>query len=143
LGDGVSGWAAVLWGGYLPTTLALHMTSLVNSIGHMPNIPGGYRRFQSLPDRSVNRPLLALLMLGAGWHNNHHRFGGAARAGFAWYEFDPVYWSLRALASLGVISNLKGSIPASILREGGLSERADGKTEDSHGLPPSGASETR
>ena len=143
LGDGVSGWAAVLWGGYLPTTLALHMTSLVNSIGHMPNIPGGYRRFQSLPDRSVNRPLLALLMLGAGWHNNHHRFGGAARAGFAWYEPDPVYWSLRVLAALGVISNLKGSIPTAILREGGLSERADAKTEDSRDLPPTGASETR
>lgn len=126
-GPDISGPAALLWGGYLPTTLALHMTSLVNSIGHMPGIPGGYRRFTRLADASVNRPLLALLMLGAGWHNNHHRFGGAARAGFAWYELDIVYLSLRALAALGLISGLKSEIPAAVLCEGGL------------GTPPSAA----
>lgn len=120
LGSDINGWSAVLWGGYLPTTLALHMTSLVNSLGHMPSFPGGYRRYDGLRDRSVNRPLLALLMLGAGWHNNHHRYSGAARAGFAWYELDLTYWSLRVLEKLGLVSGVKGIVPGTILREGGL-----------------------
>lgn len=119
-GPGIDGLAAVLWGGFLPTTLALHMTSLVNSIGHMPGVPGGYRRFPGLRDQSVNRPLLALLMLGAGWHNNHHRYGAAARSGFAWYELDLVYASLWLLQRLGVISDLKDEVPEAILREGGI-----------------------
>jgi len=119
-GPDITGWSALLWGGYLPTTLALHMTSLVNSIGHMPQIPGGYRRYPGLRDRSVNRPLLALLMLGAGWHNNHHRYGGAARAGFAWYEIDVVYWSLWLMERLGLVSHVKGTVPRAILQEGGI-----------------------
>jgi stearoyl-CoA desaturase (delta-9 desaturase) len=73
-----------------------------------------------LRDQSVNRPVLALLMLGAGWHNNHHRYGGAARAGFAWYEIDMVYWSLLIVEKLGLVSHVKGAIPRAILQEGGV-----------------------
>ncbi len=120
LGPHISGLAAVLWGGFLPTTLALHMTSFVNSLGHLPSFPGGYRRYPTLRDDSMNRPILGLVTLGAGWHNNHHRYSAAARTGFAWYEIDGVYWSLRALQAAGVIYGLKGVIPDAILREGGL-----------------------
>jgi stearoyl-CoA desaturase (delta-9 desaturase) len=120
LGTQISGLAAVLWGGFLPTTLALHMTSLVNSVGHMPGFPGGYRRYPTVRDDSMNRPLLGLLTLGAGWHNNHHRYGAAARSGFAWYEIDVVFWSLRVLRKLRVIRHVKDSVPEAILREGGL-----------------------
>ena len=118
-GTGIDGAAGLLWGFYVPCCLVLHATSMINTIGHTPALPGGYRRYE-VGDRSVNRPALALLTLGAGYHNNHHRFAAAARAGFAWYEIDLAYWMLRAMERVGLIRDVKRSIPDEILREGGL-----------------------
>jgi stearoyl-CoA desaturase (delta-9 desaturase) len=72
----------------------------------------------------VNRPLLAVLTLGAGFHNNHHRYAAVARAGFAWYELDPTYWVLRLMEKIGLVREVKGTIPDAILDEGGLAGRA-------------------
>jgi stearoyl-CoA desaturase (delta-9 desaturase) len=55
--------------------------------------------------------------MGAAFHNNHHRYMNAARAGFYWYEPDPTYWVLRALALLGIVWDLK-EVPAEVLEEG-------------------------
>lgn len=118
-GAGVDGTTGLLWGFYVPCFLVLHATSMINTFAHMPAIPGGYRRYD-VEDRSVNRPALALLTLGGGFHNNHHRYGAAARAGFAWYEIDITYWVLRAMEAVGLIRGVKGAIPDDILIEGGL-----------------------
>jgi stearoyl-CoA desaturase (delta-9 desaturase) len=114
--DGVTG---LLWGFYVPCFLVLHATSMINTFAHMPGLPGGYRRYD-VADRSVNRPTLALLTLGGGFHNNHHRFGAAARAGFAWYEIDISYGVLRAMEAVGLIRDVKGTIPDDVLVEGNL-----------------------
>ena len=82
LGSDIGGLGALLWGFYFPSCFVLHATSMVNTFAHMPDFPGGYRRYD-VRDRSVNRPLLALFTLGSGFHNNHHRHAAAARAGFA------------------------------------------------------------
>jgi len=119
-GAGIAGTTGLLWGFYVPCFLVLHATSMINTFGHMPDLPGGYRRYD-VADRSVNRPALALLTLGGGYHNNHHRFGAAARAGFAWYEIDMSYWVLRAMERLRIVRDVKGTIPDAILIEGGLS----------------------
>lgn len=118
LGTGVSGLSAVCWGGFVPTTLVVNITSLVNSIGHGTGGYGGFRRYDT-GDASLNRPLLALLSMGAGWHNNHHRYAAAGRAGFAWYEVDVSYYVLRLLALLGLVSDLR-PVPRKILEEGGI-----------------------
>jgi stearoyl-CoA desaturase (delta-9 desaturase) len=114
--DGISG---LLWGFYFPGFLVLHATSMVNTFAHMPELPGGYRRYEVL-DRSVNRPALALLTLGGGFHNNHHRYAAGARAGFAWYELDISYYVLRIMQAIGLIRDVKGTVPDDILIEGGL-----------------------
>lgn len=119
LGSGIGGTTGLLWGFYVPCFLVLHATSMINTLGHMPGLPGGYRRYD-VADRSVNRPTLALLTLGAGFHNNHHRFGAVARAGFAWYEVDVSYWLLRAMQALRLIRDVKAAIPDDVLVEGGL-----------------------
>jgi stearoyl-CoA desaturase (delta-9 desaturase) len=106
----------------VPSCVALHATSMVNTFAHMPGFPGGYRRYD-VGDRSVNRPLLALLTLGSGFHNNHHRHAAAARAGFAWYELDLTYYVLRLLQAVALIRDVKGRIPDDILVEGGLKPR--------------------
>jgi stearoyl-CoA desaturase (delta-9 desaturase) len=119
MGPGITGGSALLWGFFLPVTATLFGVGLVNATAHRPGAPGGFRRFDT-GDRSVNRPLLALVTLGGGWHNNHHRFAAAARAGFAWWEIDLSYYVLRLLEFAGVVREVKGKIPAEILREGGL-----------------------
>ncbi|MDP3289910.1 MAG: acyl-CoA desaturase [Methyloversatilis sp.] len=118
-GPTVTGGAALMWGFFLPTALGVQTVSLVNSIGHFGQLPGGYRRFDT-DDDSVNRPLLALLTMGGGWHNNHHRYGASARAGFAWYEIDLTYYLLKLLAALGIIRDLRDQLPDDVREEGGL-----------------------
>jgi stearoyl-CoA desaturase (Delta-9 desaturase) len=124
LGPGIDGVTGLLWGFYVPCCLVLHATSLINTFAHMPGFPGGYRRY-NVADKSVNRPTLALLTLGAGFHNNHHRYAAAARAGFAWYELDLTYYVLRIMQALGLVRDVKGAIPEEILIEGGLKPRQE------------------
>ena len=60
--------------------------------------------------------MLALITLGEGWHNNHHHYMNSANQGFFWWEVDVSYYSLRALALVGVIAAvvISGSTGASI-----------------------------
>jgi stearoyl-CoA desaturase (delta-9 desaturase) len=103
------------------------MFSFVNSLGHWRRGLGGSRRYDTA-DESVNRPLLALLTFGTGWHNNHHRYASAARAGFAWYEIDISYYVLRMLALVGLVRDLR-PVPAKILSQGGIAVKSDGRNE--------------
>ena len=86
-----------------PTLSALHATSAVNYFCHR----GTNRRYET-GEGSTNNAVLGILVLGEGegWHNNHHRCPGAARAGFFWSEFDPIYYLLKVLAWLGIAWDL-------------------------------------
>jgi stearoyl-CoA desaturase (delta-9 desaturase) len=53
--------------------------------------------------------------MGEGWHNNHHAYPSSVRQGFRWWEIDPTYYILKALALTGVIRNLK-TPPQPVLR---------------------------
>jgi stearoyl-CoA desaturase (delta-9 desaturase) len=74
-------------------------------------------------DDSRNSLLLALITLGEGWHNNHHRYQSAARQGFYWWEIDITYYILRGLAALGIISDLKRVPEGAFLPENQLPAR--------------------
>jgi stearoyl-CoA desaturase (delta-9 desaturase) len=109
-GLGTDGMQMLVWGYVVSTVVLLHATFLVNSLAHRR----GSRRFETA-DGSRNNWLLAVITLGEGWHNNHHRFPGAARQGIAWWEFDLTYLGLKALARLGLVSNLR-PLPAAAER---------------------------
>ena len=95
--------AQMLVVGFVWSTVALyHVTFAVNSLGHR----FGSRRFEA-GDQSRNSPWLALVTLGDGWHNNHHRFPLSARHGLSWREPDPTWWALRGLAGLGLVWDLR------------------------------------
>ena len=98
----VGGWPLVLWGLALRVVVGLHATWLVNSATHM----WGSRRFDTRDD-SRNNWWVALLTFGEGWHNNHHAHPVSARHGLAWYELDLTWLTLRALAVLGVVRDVK------------------------------------
>ncbi len=69
------------------------------------------------PDTSRNWLPLAVVTLGEGWHNNHHRFLTAARNGFYRAELDLTYLALRGLAALGLVWDLR-PVPKDVLDEG-------------------------
>ena len=107
---GTSGAQLLIWGFFVSTVLLFHATVTINSLAHR----FGSRRYDTA-DNSRNNWLLALLTFGEGWHNNHHRFPGAARQGFRWWEFDLTYYLLRALAACGLVWDLK-PVPAGLRR---------------------------
>jgi len=86
----------------LSTVGVYHATFTVNSLAHR----FGYRPFAT-PDGSRNNWFVALIMLGGGWHNNHHRFPQSARQGLAWWEFDPTYYALVVLSWLGIVWDVR------------------------------------
>jgi stearoyl-CoA desaturase (delta-9 desaturase) len=108
-GLGTSGPQMLVWGFCVSTAVLYHVTFSVNSVGHRL----GRRRYETTDD-SRNNSLLALLALGEGWHNNHHRFPGAARQGFAWWELDLTWLVLRGLQAFGLVQDLRPA-PAAVL----------------------------
>ena len=98
----IAGPAGVVWGFAVSSVALVHATFLINSVAHV----WGSRRFQT-SDTSRNNALLAVLTFGEGWHNNHHYYMTSARQGFRWWELDLSYYSLRILARLGVVWDLR------------------------------------
>jgi stearoyl-CoA desaturase (Delta-9 desaturase) len=101
-GLGVTGWQLLVWGFFISTTVLFHATSSINSLAHLL----GQRRYDT-GDNSRNSLFLALITLGEGWHNNHHRHMNCVRQGFYWWEIDISYYLLKTLSWTGLIWNLK------------------------------------
>jgi len=121
---GTSGLQMVVWGFCVSTVLLFHATFTINSLGHV----WGSRRFET-KDHSRNNPFLALLTLGEGWHNNHHRFAVSARQGFYWWEIDISYYVIKLLSVLGIVKQIN-PVPKRILAEG---LQTNAERVDSHG----------
>jgi stearoyl-CoA desaturase (delta-9 desaturase) len=109
---GTSGPQMLVWAFFVSTVVLFHCTCLINSLAHV----FGKRRFDT-SDESRNSFLLALITLGEGWHNNHHRYPSTARQGFYWWEIDITFYLLLGLARLGIIWELRG-VPARVWRPG-------------------------
>jgi stearoyl-CoA desaturase (delta-9 desaturase) len=102
----------LIWGFFISTVCLYHGTYTINSLAHKY----GKRRFETKDD-SKNNTLLALITLGEGWHNNHHRYPVSARQGFYWWEVDLTYIALKIISYTGLIGGLR-PVPYSILMEG-------------------------
>jgi stearoyl-CoA desaturase (Delta-9 desaturase) len=96
------GWSGLVFGFFGSTVALWHATFSVNSFSHLV----GTRRYGTV-DTSRNNPVVAVLTLGEGWHNNHHHYPAAARQGFRWWELDISYGALRALSWLRVVRDLR------------------------------------
>jgi stearoyl-CoA desaturase (delta-9 desaturase) len=118
------GWPALLWGFFVSTTLLWHGTFVINSLAHVM----GRQRYRT-GDESRNSFLLALVTLGEGWHNNHHFYPTTANQGWFWWELDLSWLALRALARVGLVSDLR--TPPERIRRAHLTSavRGDGDAE--------------
>ena len=99
---GVTGWQLVVWGFVVSTIMLFHATASINSLAHLI----GRRRYET-GDDSRNNFVLALITLGEGWHNNHHKFRSCTRQGFYWWEIDLTYYALKFFAAIGLIWDLR------------------------------------
>lgn len=72
---------------------------MVNAFGHAV----GYRNFDT-PDNSRNNVLVALLVMGEGYQNNHHQRPGAVNFGVTWWEVDLGYVAIQVMRGLGMLS---------------------------------------
>lgn len=117
-GLGTNGLQLTIWGFFVSTVALFHATFSINSLAHV----WGSRRFPTA-DGSRNNFWLALITLGEGWHNNHHRWPLSARQGFRWWELDLTYYLLWLMARLGIIHDLS-PLPAKIREEALKSDRA-------------------
>lgn len=112
------GFGGLLIGFFLSTVLLWHATFFINSLAHV----FGTRRYNTIDD-SRNSLFLAILTLGEGWHNNHHRYQASARNGFFKGEVDVTYGVLSLLAHLGIVWDLR-PVPEKVLEEGRLADAA-------------------
>jgi stearoyl-CoA desaturase (delta-9 desaturase) len=98
-GAGVEG---LVWGGLIRIAAYQHATFSVNSICHM----FGRQDYRSR-DEARNNWIVALLVFGEGWHNNHHAFPVSARHGLHRSQLDVSWWVIRGLEKLRLVSNVK------------------------------------
>jgi stearoyl-CoA desaturase (delta-9 desaturase) len=108
-----SWWGALtgfLWGGIVRMFVVEQAMSAINSVMHT----FGVRPFATRDDHSRNLGVMAWLAWGEGWHNNHHAFPYSAAFGLRWFEFDPGFFFIRLLESLGLAWNVKVPSPEKI-----------------------------
>ena len=107
---GTNGAQLVIWGFFISTVILFHGTCTINSLSHL----FGWRRYVTR-DTSRNNPILAIITLGEGWHNNHHHYPISTRQGFFWWEYDITYYLLVVMSWLGIIGNLR-PVPENVRR---------------------------
>ena len=83
---------AVLW------QAAFSVNSVAHTLGGQP-----FSKRTSARDSM----LTALISLGEGYHNFHHRFKWDYRNGIRWYHFDPTKWFVWSLSKVGLARNLR------------------------------------
>jgi len=101
-GLGTGRWQLLVWGFFVSTIILYHMTFTINSLAHVI----GKQRYDT-GDDSRNNFFLALITLGEGWHNNHHKYPHSEQQGFFWYEVDISHYVLKTLALFGLVWDIK------------------------------------
>jgi stearoyl-CoA desaturase (delta-9 desaturase) len=113
-GDPLGG---LLIGGFLRLVFQYHVTFATNSLAHTLGARP-YDRSTSARDHF----LTAVLTLGEGYHNFHHRFQNDYRNGVRAWDFDPTKWVIWSLARLGAAQNLRRVPEEKILRARRIAE---------------------
>jgi len=98
-GDPLGG---LLLGGFLRLLVQYHATFAINSVAHTIG-----QRPYSTETSARDSVLTALLTLGEGYHNYHHRFPGDYRNGILAHHFDPTKWWIWALSKTGLAWDLR------------------------------------
>lgn len=90
-------------GGFTYAALAklvyVHQTTFcINSLAHTDFLS---KQTYSHNHSSFDSIILAILILGEGYHNFHHEFAADYRNGIKWYHWDPTKWFIRGAEMCG------------------------------------------
>jgi len=110
-GSWALGFEAMIWAGLIRIFVFEHSTFAVNSICHT----FGRRAFEAR-DESRNNWVVALLVFGEGWHNNHHAFPRSARHGLGRFQIDVSFLVIRGLRRLGLARAVRLPTEAQLAR---------------------------
>lgn len=105
-GDPLGG---LLLAGFLRLAVQYQATFSINSVAHWVG-----RRPYSTDTSARDSAVAAVLTLGEGYHNFHHRFPGDYRNGVRAYHFDPTKWWIWFLSKTGLARDLK-RVPREVL----------------------------
>jgi stearoyl-CoA desaturase (delta-9 desaturase) len=119
---------ALLIAGFLRLILEWHSTFSINSVAHVIG-----RRPYSLTNSARDSFLTALVTLGEGYHNFHHRFANDYRNGVRWFHFDPTKWWVWTLSKLHLTWDLR-RVPKEAIQNAREKVKAELR-ERSSGLP--------
>ena len=98
-GDPIGGLLVV---GFLRLVFQWHATFSINSVAHSIG-----KRPYDTESTSRDSWITAILTLGEGYHNFHHRFQGDYRNGVKWYHLDPTKWFVFCMSKIGVTRDLR------------------------------------
>ncbi len=94
----------LVWVGLLNRVALLQAFGLINSVCHM----FGSRPYSGrLIGDATNNYLVAMIIFGEGWHNNHHAFPWSARQGLRWHQPDVAWYLIWLLARLGLAKEIR------------------------------------
>lgn len=95
-------WGGLLLAGFLRLAIQYQATFSINSVAHWVG-----RRPYARDTSARDSALAAILTLGEGYHNYHHRFPGDYRNGVKWHHFDPTKWWVWLMAQAGLAWDLR------------------------------------
>jgi len=101
----------LLLAGFLRLMLQYHATFAINSVAHSIG-----RRPYSSSISARDSFVTAILTLGEGYHNYHHRFPGDYRNGILARHFDPTKWWVWSLSKIGLARDLRRASPEAVRR---------------------------
>lgn len=93
---------ATVWWMFLLLPIHFFMGPVHGAIINWFSHKVGYVNFK-VNDTSKNLLPVDFLMLGEGYHNNHHKYGGRANFGIKWHEFDPTYPVIYFFNFIGIV----------------------------------------
>ena len=94
---------ATAWWQWLFLPVAMFMAPIHGMIINWYAHIYGYVNFK-VGDTSKNLLPVDFLMMGEGYHNNHHKYGTRANfGGVRWHEIDPTYVIMKAFNFIGII----------------------------------------
>jgi stearoyl-CoA desaturase (delta-9 desaturase) len=107
-------WGLAGVAGFWITLATLYnMGDAIDSVSHLygSTLPGQH-------DASRNSLVMGILILGEGWHANHHRFPSSAKHGLGKGQFDGIWQVIRALRALGLARDVRLPPPKELAEEG-------------------------
>lgn len=97
---------ALLLCGWTRLMVQYHASFAINSVAHTFGTKP-YSKWTSARDSTA----AAILTMGEGYHNYHHRFPSDYRNGIRFWHFDPSKWMIFALSKAGFAWDLKRTPP--------------------------------